>query len=235
MSRHWASRLTDATTTGPAYTATPTDRLCAIFHGWTEDGEPLPVPAVVGRLCVGHRVDLDRWAREIADGWVSLALMVEPARSARSSAGGGKRADPPAPIDLTAAALRDHRNPTARPDTRDVPSVPGVVASWLLLVDEELPLVYDHTLYVVDPAGQVEPRRILSQRWKRLPRSVLGQLELLVTVHDWMAEQDWIGDYWQQLHDVHAALLAKTDGAQLGGDRGSRAIALAVAEAAGRR
>jgi len=231
MSRHWASRLTDATD-GPAYTASPTDQACEIDHGKDETGQPAFVRATVGRLCGVHRHDLDLWAREIADAWIGLALLVEPARAAGWAGSRGSRAHPPVPIDLEAAALRDHRNPTAGERGSDIPSVPGVVASWLLLVDAELPIDRPVDAFVVGRAGAAERMVVHARRWPRLPNSVIAQLELLVSVHDWMAEQPWIERYWAQLRQTHQALLRKTDGTGFAGGRGSRRIAEAIADAA---
>lgn len=233
MSRRRASRLIPAEES-PVYTASPTDQACDIDHGRDDTGQPFYVQATTGRLCGVHRHDLDLWAREIADAWIGLALLVEPTRASSGRAGGrGSRAHPPVPIDLEAAALRDHRNPTAALGGRDIPSVPGVVASWLWLVDSQLPIDRPVDAFMVDRAGVAERAVVYTRRWDRLPSSVIAQLELLVSVHDWMAEQPWIERYWTQLRQTHQALTRKTDGAPgFAAGRGSRRIAEAIADAA---
>ncbi len=225
----------------PAYTATPTpDRImCALGytdHATDDTGQVALPRADTGLLCGRHRRDLDRWAEEIADGWFTLAMMVEPGRAGRSGGGSLKRVDAPVPIDLVVAALRDHRNSTARltRDTGDIPSVPGVVASWLLLVDAQMPLRHVGWVFHPDPAIPPSPR-VVRPLGPRLPSSMLAQLKLLVRSHDWMAGQEWVVQYWHQLRQVHDAIMAKTEARTFAGTRGSRAIAEEIARAVAAR
>ncbi|MEO7260271.1 MAG: hypothetical protein ABI047_03275 [Jatrophihabitantaceae bacterium] len=222
----------------PAYIATPTAELCVIGereHPFDRDGVPIPVAASTGKLCTGHRFDLDHFADGIRHAWFMLAFMVEPGSGQPGGGSRSKSADPPAPIDLVAAALRDHRNPTAGPG--DIPSMPGVIASWVMVLADRKPLrtfAKPHIGWRIHPDGTAEkifggePRGLL-------PTSAVAQLDLLVRHHDWIAEQDWASYYWAQLKQLCRAMEAKVDQPDTGDARSTRAIAQKLAEAQARR
>jgi hypothetical protein len=62
--------------------------------------------------------------------------------------------------------------------------VPAVVASWLLLVADELPIK------------------------SQLPSSVPAQMDLLRKQLDWIGRQDWVDDFWREMTELHKALKA---------------------------
>jgi hypothetical protein len=223
-----------------AYRATPTTGLCVIDHGLDADGQPRHVGATDGQLCAGHRFDLDQVCRDISELWFDLAFMVEPNRGA----GVGRRAvgaAPPVPIDVVSAALRDHRNPNADVSKGDIPSVPGVVASFAQLLIEERHLTQlvhvpaEAVIYGTGPFTAVHrPAHVV----ERLigPRSMIAQLDLLFRHNDWIAEQDWAVNYWRQMTDVRDALRVKVGDDVLGLSQASpRTIALSIVKAGNKK
>ncbi len=216
----------------PVYVATPADRLCVIDHGFDQAGGRNLVAALPdGRLCSRHRANLDDWASEIPAMWFKLAFALEPAAGG-SSDGGSRSHSPhsPAPIDLVVAALRDARNPTARTTGGDVPSVLGVVASWVMVLADRRPLktfTRDHIGWRIYPDGSREKR--FGPLYGLMPRSMLGQLALLRSHHDWIADQPFVGAYHAQLGQIHAALVDKVGVPVLSGSTRSRATRLAQA------
>lgn len=224
----------------PAYIALPTTRLCVVdpaHHPFDSDGVPIPVAAAPdSQLCAGHRYDLDAYAEQVKALFIDLALLVGAGSGSPRTGARSKSAEPPAPIDLVAAALRDHRNPTASDAaaSRDIPSVPGVVASWLIVVANEKPL-WTHVRPVIGwrihPDGSSEEIRGGRARGV-LPSSVIGQLDLLARNHGWMCQQWWAGRYWAQLKQARDALWDKVGDLP---DRSTNAIALEIAEAAAAR
>lgn len=139
--------------------------------------------ATVGLLCGKHRAKMDKITAEVNMLWCELALIIDGSAPRESSMKQRPRKQPeaPAPLDLAAAALRDPRN-GATVQSGDIPSVMGVVSSWVLLVAEERPLT------------------------ATLPSSVVAQLALLALHHDWIAAQTWVDDYVSELSELVKAL-----------------------------
>lgn len=174
--------------------------LCILTHGHGANGEPLHREAAVGLLCLHHRARLTATTAAVRDLWVDLAFILEAGSAPKDETPRTKHlkaAEAPAPANLEALALRDSRssplpippNPEIRHHEGDastpIPPVTFIVASWLLLVAEERPLTAT-----------------------ALPRSTLGQLALLIRHHDWIAGQEWVDDYLEEMTDLHKALSA---------------------------
>lgn len=147
-------------------------------------------------VCRNHRARLDSLIRGVRDSWVDLDLIAEAGSAPKDTAPKTRRsksASPPAPANLDRLVLTDRRSSSVRfmhllsdgkpaDASTPVPSVLAVVASWVLLVAEERPLAAS------------------------LPRSVVGQLDLLVVHHDWVAAQGWVADYWSEFTGLSRAI-----------------------------
>lgn len=168
---------------------------CVLYHGRHEDGLPRYKHALSGMyLCQSHRERMDADTSEIAMLWCELNLVLDGCapRDASPKTRHTKSAEAPAPLDLTAGALRDPRTMAVRiqpsaehPDgdpSEPLPAVPHIVASWLLLLAEERPLT------------------------QGLPRGVVAQVGLLARHHDWIAAQGWVDDYLLELAELRKAL-----------------------------
>lgn len=169
--------------------------LCIVDHGHDTDGNDLNAEATSGLLCKDHRRRLDDDIAEI------VALILD---SMHIRDGGApiietsgrhqhqkKRANPPAPGDVTLMAMYDARTATGpvQPTTRgavdtSTPETPvlRIVAACLLTLARERPLT------------------------ARLPQSVLAQLDLLKRHHEWIAAQPWVIAYMQALYDTRRGL-----------------------------
>ena len=159
-----------------------TDNACIGDHDERE-------PALDGLLLCGrHRRRMDTDVTEIGLLIVDSQRIVDggaPQEEAGRSFHSKKRADPPAPGDVLLMSLFDPATKAARlpdDDSEPVANVLGVVASWLLLVAEERPLT------------------------ATLPKSVLGQLDLLKRHHEWLAAQPYADDYLLELGELRKAL-----------------------------
>lgn len=167
---------------------------CVMPHGSDSDGTPRFQRIAVGYLCQRHRDRMDTDTSEIATLWCELNLVIDGSapREASPKTRHTKSAEAPAPLDLTAVALRDPRTHAARisatqrnPDgdqSEPLPAVPHIVASWVLLVADERPLT------------------------DALPNGVVSQLALLARHHDWIAAQGWVDDYLLELAELRKAL-----------------------------
>lgn len=157
-------------------------------------------------LCGPHRRRIDADVTEIGLLVVDSQAIVQGGITgppAETSQGGGhvkKRADPPAPGDVTLMALWDTRTTAIPVDvTRErnwnansgrlepngggeLPAVLSIVASWVLLLADERPLT------------------------QALPSSVLAQLDLLKRHHEWIAAQGYIDDYVMEMRELRKAL-----------------------------
>ncbi len=167
----------------------PGSGLCILAHGQTAEGEPIYRQADVGLLCHRHRDWMTRQAVEVRDLWMDLAFIVEAGSAPKDETPKTrhlKAAEAPAPANLEVLSLRDPRStvtPThANPGT--IPSITALVASWVLLVADERPLT------------------------AQLPSGTHGQLSLLIRHGDWIAAQEWCGDYLEELGDMRKALAA---------------------------
>jgi len=161
---------------------------CVLPHRAWPDGCERVSTATVGLVCGWHRNRLDLLIEELHDGYASLALIEVAGTSPRESSprtGRTKNPSPPAPANLDVLGLRDARSQWdsgKRIQAGNMPSVPAVVASWLLLVCEERPLTAQQ------------------------PQSVLGRLAVLKRHHDWIAGQEWVGDYLAELTELRQAI-----------------------------
>lgn len=161
------------------------------------DGDERP-EAVVGLLCKRHRRRMDDDVTEIGLLIIDSQRIVDGGAPRDANLGGGKgakkRADPPAPGDVTLMALYDSRTKAVRiagsdadplgDQSEPLPAVLAVVASWLLLLADERPLT------------------------ATLPSSVLAQLSLIQRHHDWMAGQEWVDDYLAEMAELRKAMVA---------------------------
>lgn len=92
-----------------------------------------------------------------------------------------KRPEAPAPVRLEVVTLRDQRT-TWDPSNPDALSVLATVGSWSQIVREDLRLsTPDHA-------------------------TVLGEMGVLTTHHDFVIAQAWVDDYLKEMHRVAAAL-----------------------------
>lgn len=153
-------------------------------------------------LCPRHRRRIDADIAEIGLLIVDSMRIIDggaPRDSGPQHKAPKKRADPPAPGDVTLMALYDRRTAADRIKPRSashrlgwsegdnsepMPAVLAVVASWLMLFADERPLT------------------------ATLPRSVLAQLDLLQRHHEWAAAQCWIDDYLLEMAELRKALAA---------------------------
>lgn len=172
---------------------------CVLIHGRDEHGQPIHREAVVGFLCHAHRRRMDDTVHEIGELWTDLDLILEANSAPKDETPKTrhlKAAEAPAPANLEALALRDHRSSsTVIPPNPKIPKHEGdpstpipparfIVGSWLSVVAEERPLS------------------------STLPRSILAQLAILARHGDWIAAQPWVDDYLGELIDVRKALKA---------------------------
>lgn len=163
------------------------------------NGAPLRREAEVGLLCLWHRNRMTATVAEIRDLWFDLAFILEAGSAPKDETPKTrhlKSAEAPAPANLEALALRDPRSASRpiRPNpaiplhegdsSTPIPAVTFIVASWLLLVAEERPLT------------------------AALPGSTTGQLALLIRHADWIAGQEWVDAYLDELGDLRQALKA---------------------------
>lgn len=166
---------------------------CVLTHSGDERRE-----ADIGLLCFWHRNRMTSTSNAIRELWLDLALIIEAGSAPKDETPRTrhlKAAEAPAPANLDALALRDERSSAVPLVDRwvdgefiqgdystPIPSVLTIVASWLLCVADERPLT------------------------ATLPGSVLGQLDVLVRHHDWIAAQLWVDDYVLEMTDLHKAL-----------------------------
>jgi len=139
--------------------------------------------ATDGLLCRRHSQRLLDTLTDIRELWFELALILEAGSAPKEASPKTRRlkADsPPAPANLDALVLRDHR--TIQKGHTDPPSLPAIIASWVLLVADERPLT------------------------TTLPNSVVGQLDLLTRHHQWITGQEWIEDYQREMTELRKAL-----------------------------
>lgn len=154
-------------------------------------------------VCSYHRRRMDDHVTEIG----LLIVDAQRIRDGGAPSDGGpkgkapkKRADPPAPGDVTLMVLFDPRSKPSPPrqsyprnwnatagrfesnGSEGLVDVLSIVSSWLLLLAEERPLT------------------------STLPHSVLAQLDLLKRHHEWIAAQLWVDDYLLELGEVRKAL-----------------------------
>jgi hypothetical protein len=127
----------------------------------------------------------------------------------------GKTIDSPAPGRVAVMALTDRRNRLQLDDEDAVPNVPGVLESWLRLVDEESGhnlLPFARATFAADARGHVfdlsRPPALGDDlehplRWS-IPLPLT--LRLLRRERHWIAQQPWIDDYAADLAALHLAL-----------------------------
>lgn len=209
---------------------------CVLHHGLDVDNQEIHKNADDGLLlCDNHLRRLGRTNTEIRDLWYDLTFILEAGTAPKDETPKTrhlKSAEAPAPANLEALSLRDKTSHGERIAARaychqcgdigqtsfvqspeasrryaqwaanlhttrtghsayvadgdnstPIPAVLAIVASWLLLVAEERPLTAT-----------------------ALPKSVIAQLSLLERHHEWMAAQEWIGDYVSELDDLRKAL-----------------------------
>lgn len=141
-----------------------------------------------GWLCRQHRDRLDYLTDEIALLIVDTQHIRDGGAPRENGPSGGhrkKRADPPAPGDVTIMALYDARTLAVRTtadQSEPIPAVLSMVASWVQMLAEERPLTAE------------------------LPKSVLAQLALLRRHGDWFAGHGAVEDYLRELEEIHKAL-----------------------------
>lgn len=163
---------------------------CVLPHRDWPDGCKRTSTTTVGLACGWHRGQLDQLIDAIHEGYVSLSLIEVAGSAPKESAPKTrhtKSASPPAPANLDVLVLRDprtewDRDAQGRLRRGELPSVPAVVASWLQLLAAERPLT------------------------AVLPKSVLGQLDMLRRHHDWIAAQEWVGDYLTEFTELRTGI-----------------------------
>lgn len=191
--------------------------LCVLDHGLEPNGEPKQAKIEIGLLCKRHRRQLDDHVDEIQHLIVDTRNIVD---GGAPQAGGPqgkkpkKRADPPAPGDLTIMAMFDGRTQSIRipPSIADplgdqsdpLSNVEAIVAGWVVELADERPLTQTRHKLVIrrNRAIAVSPYTAPMT----LPKSLLGQLDLLRRHHDWVAAQGWVEDYLRELTDIRTGL-----------------------------
>lgn len=152
-----------------------------------------PTPAAHGLLCRGHSLAILDLLDDLATWWAQLDDLATPG-SVDTAGSHAPRCDPPAPIRLEVVALRDRRT-IARADGDPLPIL-VIVEAWAHAVREDRALAAPAT-----------------------PATLVGELELLRTHHDWIAAQPWVDDYANELRACHHQL------AIIVGEHGPTAIA----------
>jgi hypothetical protein len=171
---------------------------CILPHGSHEDGCPKTRHATTGAICGWHDEQLTTSIDEIKLHWRSLNLILLPGTTPiETTARGGKsKADPPAPANLEVLSLRDRRSGSAYDE---LPSVPAVIAAWVVEWDDERRLTETHT-ELVNGVTVTRERRLT------LPRGVLAQLDLLARHQTWIVGRPWVDDYITELNQLRRAL-----------------------------
>jgi hypothetical protein len=161
---------------------------CVLDHG-DQRGE-----AVDGLLlCPRH-------LRQLTDDCTEIGLLI--VDSQRITDGGApadnsprtrklKRADPPAPANLTLVAMYDARTKMCR--------IPGTVADPL--GDQSEPLTDVLGIIAAHTDRLIDERNLTTA-----PASVLAQLDLLKRHCDWLARQPWVAELLDELRQVRRAL-----------------------------
>lgn len=162
---------------------------CAVTHGAEVAldeacvlGHGEPVEREYGYACRRHYHWIDRTLHQILE---LFALMpdVEVIISGPMTGDGrsGTRSGSPAPGRVEIMAITDRRaRPLGHPD--EIPDLPGALAQWARMV--------------------VEERATTDQ----LDGTVAQSVRILRRERLWIAQQDWIDDYVNELGDLHRAL-----------------------------
>jgi hypothetical protein len=159
----------------------PLDQACILGHAE-------PVEREFGFACKRHYHWIDRTLRQIEELFALLPDVLLPAVGGDGRS--GTRVGSPAPGRVEVMAITDKRAKTpidlrAEPDregVRDVPDLPGTLASWARLVVEER-------------ATTDELTGAVSQSIRVLRRERL-----------WIARQEWLDDYAGEMGELHRAV-----------------------------
>ena len=148
---------------------------------------------------------MDEIVTDLHDGYAYLALIEVAGTSPKQSGpktGRTKNPSPPAPANLNVLVLRD---PATKWETGNringgnLPSVPAVLAEWLVQLRDGLGLTERYTVV----RGGVE---VVLDRPRTLPTYPIAQLGMLRRHHDWITGQEWLPDYVAELTELRTAI-----------------------------
>lgn len=173
--------------------ALPADKACVLGHAD-------PTERFVGLLCRRHYHRIDATLHEIEELFSLLPEVILPSQSGDGR--GGTPDGSPSPGRLDVMVLTDTRNVPWKeltgwgqlynPPSADALDFRSVLASWVQQVlDESSHKLRDDS----DDTG---------------PITVSEGIRYLRRERKWIAWQPWIGDYADELHDLHRALAAAT-------------------------
>lgn len=154
------------------------------------------------QMCRSCTDRLDTWLRQIPDNYALLPHVVDhgsvPADPGTKHT---KRPDPPAPMRLDVVDLLD-----VRPGF----GVLGVVHSWAELVREERRqpqrCVCGHMALGHPQQGHCTATRCTCAGYRPAVHSVSGECGVLVANLPWAVQQDWIGDLYAEVKQLHRTL-----------------------------
>lgn len=181
--------------------------LCVLTH---RDGKPHTQD--VGLVCGWHRGRLDTTLHEIRDLDTDLDLIAEAGSAPKAATGRGRRLRnpvPPAPANLDRIVLHDprsHGDVDSVDDVRGEPaaSIELVTETYVCRVRDERPL----TRIVLRPVRHHDGRvfDVPTTVPALVPRSYIARLDLLIRHHDWVARQEWVGEYWDDMDGLRRAM-----------------------------
>lgn len=183
--------------------------LCILPH---RDDKPAG-EAEVGQLCGWHRLQLDRLVNDIRDLDQDLNLLMEAGTAPKQQSANGGRSkgnpNPPAPANLDFIVLHDRRSHSDVDSVDDRADQPA--ASIELMTEANATRVRDErrlTRIVLRPVRQPDGSilEVPTTVPALVPRSYVARLDMLVRHHDWIAAQDWVGDYWDELHQLRNSM-----------------------------
>lgn len=184
-----------------------TTGLCVLTH--RDQGEH---PQDVGLLCGWHRGRLDWLHGDVSRLDGEFDLLREAGTAPKDQAGKGrklKNPTPPAPANLDWIVLHDRRSHGDVDGQDDRSGQPSAAIEfhaevYATRVRDERPL----SQIVLRPVRHADSRvfDVPTTVPAVLPSSYVARLDLIARHHDWIAEQEWVDEYWDDLNGLHRAL-----------------------------
>lgn len=168
-----------------------------------------------GLLCARHWHWLANTLDQIEELFGLLAEVIIPGPGGDGRT--GKTIDSPAPGRVSIMAITDRRAIDWHDDDDAIPNVPGVLESWLRMVDEESGhrlLPFARAAFAADARGHAFDLSIAPADDPAHP--LRWSIPLVATVHllrrerHWIAQQLWVDDYVADLEKMHRALADAT-------------------------
>lgn len=149
-----------------------------------------PAEAGVGLICSHHAAGLNEALQDILELWALLPLYLLPGQSVDDGSRHLKISAAPAPGSLHVMSLTDRRMHAPRPPGEQL---------W-----------YQETDDIVDAFGTLVERAAYVAFGRDITNpdlvTITATVRLLRDNRDWIAGQDWISDYAEELRDLRAAL-----------------------------